>query len=225
MNLCTEVPDEARTSQWVRASLSSVVHGSPFRSWEHTNMTLNSQLVRRFLIVVATSAAITTTIVGCGTDDGLGKRYPVSGTVTYNGKPLEKGEISFVTEDLTKNFGATGIIADGAYTLSTGGNDDGAQAGKYKVTIKAKEEYLAKAQADFQKDSGAGNPKLPPQYTAKAEAEAKSLIPAGYGDVRTTTLTAEVKDHPNTFNFELSDANAPPEPPKGSPAQSRGRKR
>ena len=65
--------------------------------------------------------------------------------------PLEKGEISFVTEDLTKNFGATGVIADGSYTLSTGGDGDGAQAGKYKVTIKSKEDYLAKAQADFQK--------------------------------------------------------------------------
>src|SRR5205814_10307515 len=48
-------------------------------------------------------------MASCGTEDGLGKRYPVSGTVTYNGQPLEKGEISFVTEDLTKNFGATGI--------------------------------------------------------------------------------------------------------------------
>src|ERR1700730_13126148 len=105
-------------------------------------------LARPSFTVLAVSAALVMT--SCGSDDGLGKRYPVSGTVTYNGVPLEKGEISFVTEDLTKNFGATGIITDGSYTLSTGGNDDGAQAGKYKVTIKAKEEFLAKAQADFQ---------------------------------------------------------------------------
>jgi hypothetical protein len=165
-------------------------------------------------------------IASCGKDaDGLGKRYPVSGTVTYNGTPLEKGEISFVTEDLTKNFGATGIITNGSYTLSTGGNDDGAQAGKYKVTIKAKEDFLAKAQADFQKESGKDNPKFPPTYTAKADAAAKSLIPAGYGDPRTTTLTAEVKEQSNTIPFELSDANAPPEPPKGTAsAKGRGRK-
>ena len=36
----------------------------------------------------------------------------------------------------------------GSYALSTSGNDDGAQAGKYKVTIKSKEDFLAKAQAD-----------------------------------------------------------------------------
>jgi hypothetical protein len=175
----------------------------------------------RFLTMLAVPALFV--VVSCGTDDGLGKRYPVSGTVTYNGKPLEKGEISFVTEDLTKNFGATGIITNGSYTLSTGGNDDGAQAGKYKVTIVAKEDYLDKARTDFQKESGAGGEgKIPPRNLAKANAAAKSLIPLGYGDTRTTTLTAEVKPQSNTIPFELSDANAPPEPTV--PAKGRGRK-
>ena len=52
-------------------------------------------------------------LASCGSDDGLGKRYPVSGTVTYNGKPLEKGEISFVAEDSKANIGASGRITDG----------------------------------------------------------------------------------------------------------------
>jgi major membrane immunogen (membrane-anchored lipoprotein) len=160
--------------------------------------------------------ALLVVMASCGTDDGLGKRYPVSGTVTYNGKPLEKGDISFVSEDLTKNYSASGAITEGSYTLSTGGNNDGAQAGKYKVTIKSKEEFVSKAQADFKKESGKDNPKFPPHFTAKAEAAAKSLIPAGYGDPRTTTLTAEVKEQSNTIPFELSDANAPPEPPSAT---------
>jgi major membrane immunogen (membrane-anchored lipoprotein) len=164
-------------------------------------------------------------MASCGTsDDGLGKRYPVSGTVTYNGKPLEKGDISFISEDMRKNFGASGAITDGSYTLSTGGNGDGAAAGKYKVTVKAKEEYVSKAQADFQKESGKDNPKFPPHYIAKAAAAAKSLIPAGYGDVRTTNLTAEVKEGSNSIPFELSDTGAPPLPPDAS-APSKGRSR
>jgi major membrane immunogen (membrane-anchored lipoprotein) len=149
-----------------------------------------------------------------GTDDGLGKRYPVSGTVKYNGSPLEKGEISFVTEDMSKNFGATGTITNGSYTLSMGGDSDGAQAGKYKVTIIAKEDYMEKAQADFKKETGSTSPKVLGNFLAKAAAAAKSLIPAGYGDARTTTLKAEVEAKSNTFNFDLSDAEAPPEPPK-----------
>ncbi len=54
----------------------------------------------------------------------------------------------------------------------------------------------------------------------KAEAEAKSLIPAGYGDVRTTTLTAEVKEQSNTIDFKLSDADAPPEPKRRRKAEA-----
>jgi hypothetical protein len=156
-------------------------------------------------------------LASCGTEDGLGKRYPVSGTVKYNGSPLEKGEINFISEDISKNFGATGTITNGSYTLSMGGGGDGAQVGKYKVIISAIEDYSEKAQADFKKETGSNSPKLLPNFVAKAAAAAKSLIPAGYGDARTTTLKAEVEAKSNTLNFNLSDAEAPPEPPK-SPA-------
>ena len=160
-------------------------------------------------------------LASCGTDDGLGKRYPVSGTVKYNDSPLEKGEISFVPEDMSKNFGATGTITNGSYTLAMGGNSDGAQAGKYKVTISAKEDYSEKAQVDFKKVTGSQSPKLLPNFVAKAAATAKSLIPAGYGDPRTTTLTAEVKPQTNTLDFKLSDAEAPPEPKAGAKGAGR----
>ncbi len=80
------------------------------------------------------------------------------------------------------------------------------------MTITSKEDFVAKAQADFQKETGKDNPKLPPQFISKAEAAAKSLIPAGYGDPRTTNLTAEVKAESNTLDFKLSDAEAPQEP-------------
>ena len=166
----------------------------------------------RCLAVLAIPALLV--LASCGTEDGLGKRYPVSGTVKYNGSPLEKGEISFVTEDMSKNFGATGTITNGSYTLSMGGEGDGAQVGKYKVTVTAKEDYMAKAQADYTKVTGGQSPKLLPNFVGKAAAEAKSLVPAGYGDVRTTTLEAEVEAKSNTLNFDLSDADAPPEPPK-----------
>jgi hypothetical protein len=150
----------------------------------------------------------------CSEDDGLGKRYPVSGTVTYNGKPLEKGLISFVSEDLRNNYGASGAIKDGYYTLSVGGNNDGAQVGKYKVTITAKEDSYAKAKAAFEKESGRADAGFIPQkFLHKAEEESKSLIPTGYGDTRTTTLKAEVKAQSNTIDFPISDADAPPEPP------------
>jgi hypothetical protein len=186
-----------------------------------------STLARRSFAVLAVAGVLVMT--SCGTDDGLGRRFPVSGKVTYNGNPLEKGSISFVPDD-PKGVGATGAIENGSYALSTGGNNDGARAGKYKVIITAKEDSTAKAKADFEKaraglKNAAGTEDLaviPKQFTVKAAAEAKSLIPVGYGDVRTTNLTAEVKEQSNPIDFKLSDADAPPAPKE--PAKGRGRK-
>jgi hypothetical protein len=187
---------------------------------------LNARAPRFFALLAACALVAMTS---CSTDDGFGKRYSVSGTVTYNGNPLEKGQISFVPDD-AKGIGATGVIENGSYTLSTGGNNDGARTGKYKVTITAKEDTSAKAKADFAK-AKAANPKqagtenldyIPKQFVTKAEAQAKNLIPAGYGDVRTTTLTVEVKEQSNSIDFKLSDAEAPPEPK--APAKGGGRK-
>jgi hypothetical protein len=177
---------------------------------------------RLSLVILTVSGALALT--SCGTDDGLGKRFPVSGSVTYNGQPLEKGKISFIPDD-PKNIGASGTIENGSYTLSTGGKDDGARAGKYKVTITAKEDSVAKAKADFAKDNKGVDPGyLPGRYLAAAESKARSLIPTGYGDITTTTLTAEVKEQSNSIDFKLSDAEAPPEPPKAS-AKGGGRGR
>lgn len=184
-----------------------------------------STVSRRAVVVLATCGVVI--IASCSSDDGLGQRYPVSGMVTYNGNPLEKGAISFVPED-PKGIGATGIIENGSYALSTRGENDGARPGQYKVTITAKEDATARAKAEFEKARAArkqasGSDDLavvPRQFMVKAEAEAKSLIPPGYGDVRSTNLTAEVKEKSNTFDFKLTDAEAPA-PPKAQP-QGRG---
>jgi hypothetical protein len=172
-------------------------------------LSLNA-LARRFFALLAVCGVVSMT--SCSTDDGFGKRFSVSGTVTYNGNPLQKGKISFIPAD-PKGVGATGVIENGSYALSTGGGNDGARAGKYKVTITAKEDSAAKAKADFSKASKRADPDyVPGQFLARAEAQAKSLIPAGYGDVRTTPLMVEVKEQSSTIDFKLSDADAPPEP-------------
>ncbi len=189
----------------------------------HKNRSPGPRRTGRCLAVLALPACFL--LASCANEDGLGKRFPVSGTVKYNGNPLEKGEISFISEDISKNFGATGTIANGSYTLSTGGDGDGAQAGKYKVTITVKEDYSERAEADFKKVTGSSSAKPLPNFVAKAAAEAKSLIPAGYGDARTTTLKAEVEPKSNTIDFNLSDAEAPPEPPKDSARGKGGRRR
>ncbi|HEV3121249.1 MAG TPA: SMP-30/gluconolactonase/LRE family protein, partial [Isosphaeraceae bacterium] len=66
-----------------------------------------------------------------------GERFPVSGTVTFEGKPLEKGEISFVPVENSPGKAASGVIQDGKFTLTTVG-EEGAQPGTYAVAIIAK---------------------------------------------------------------------------------------
>jgi hypothetical protein len=187
-------------------------------------MLLDHQLVRRFQVSLTVSAVVV--LSSCGTEDAFGKRYPVSGKVTYNGNPLEKGTINFFPDD-PRGMGAAGVIENGAYALSMAGGNDGARAGKYKVTVTAKEDSTAKAKADFEKASkGSGQEFVPRQFVANAQAKAKSLIPTGYSDVKTTTLTAEVLEKTNTLDFKLSDAEAPPAPSaatgKGGRAARRG---
>jgi hypothetical protein len=195
-------------------------------------MISRNAFARRSLAVLAASGALT--IASCGgedTDYGLGQLYPVSGTVTYNGTPLEKGQISFAPEDLKTGVGASGSIENGSYAMGTVGDKNGARPGKYKVVIIAKEDTEAQARAEFEKAESARSSgtkinmgKIPPEFAHKAAKAAKSLIPAGYGDLRTTTLTAEVKEGPNPLDFKLTDADAPPDPPKDS-AKGKGRRK
>ncbi|ODT99573.1 MAG: hypothetical protein ABS79_04310 [Planctomycetes bacterium SCN 63-9] len=180
---------------------------------------------RSFALLAASGAMIVIAACGEDSDYGLGQRYPVSGTVTYNGKPLEKGQINFYSED-PKGVGANGTIENGSFTLSTVGDNDGARAGKYKVGVISKEDPAAQAKAEFEKAKAKSkysmgnvqeNVNIPPEFMSKASREAKSLIPAGYGDLRTTNLKAEVTaEGPNQFTFTLTDADAPPEPPKST---------
>ena len=139
-------------------------------------------------------------VLGCGDDDGLGRRYPVHGRVTYRSQPLEIGRITFHPIDTAGPArDATGTIQDGYYTLSTIGGDDGAFPGSYRVAIVAKSAEPSKVRPIFKGG--------PARHTdvVKATRRAKGLIPAKYTSPRTSPLTREVKAETNRFDFELED--------------------
>ena len=71
---------------------------------------------------------------------GLGKLYPVSGTVTYNGGTIEKGQINFPPEDAEgvgsgTGVGANGTIENGSYAMGTLVIKEMCAGVKYKVII------------------------------------------------------------------------------------------
>lgn len=82
----------------------------------------------RKLAVVALIVALG--ILGCGPQEE--KLYHVSGTVTYGGKPVPKGRISF--DPTTEGPMGFATIEDGKYDTAKG---NGVRGGKYSIRVNA----------------------------------------------------------------------------------------
>lgn len=153
---------------------------------------------------IALGAASLVVVMGCGGDDsGLGRRYKVTGKVTYNGANVPHGTVTFVPVKPPPPEGraASGEIKDGYYSLTTTGDNDGALAGDYNVAVVAMDIDMASA-ASSKEEGGRvheGDPKF-----IKAVQNAKKLIPDKYGVSETSGLKATV-DGAKTIDFPLTD--------------------
>jgi uncharacterized lipoprotein YajG len=72
-------------------------------------------------------------LAGCSSEPERPPTYPVTGTVTANGKPVAAASVIFgpVTPGVASAAGITD--AEGKYRLTTFSAGDGAQAGEYRV--------------------------------------------------------------------------------------------
>lgn len=153
---------------------------------------------------VALGVTATLVVLGCsGDDSGLGRRYKVTGKVTYKGEPVPHGTVNFIPTKPPPPEGraASGPIKDGYYSLSTTGNDDGALPGDYNVAIVAMEIDMSSAV------SKGPLPKIHEGDRAyqKAVKSAKKLIPDKYGVSETSGLKTTVVAGSNEKNFDLTD--------------------
>jgi hypothetical protein len=122
--------------------------------------------------------------LGCGGGDGAATA-PVSGVVTYRGKPLADVNVVFMSRGGAPATGVTN--SEGRFELTTL-DQTGAVPGAHQVTITP--------------NQGAIDMPLPGQPPAKP----KSAVPAKYGRAESSGLTAEVKaGEENQFTFELTD--------------------
>ena len=110
----------------------------------------------------------------------------VKGRVTYQGKPVPKGTITFqATAPEGRN--ATGQIdPDGYYTLQTEEPGDGALVGSYLVAISARDEAVL-------------------DYIPKKPIPPKFLVPAKYEDPAKSGLKRAVPRGGGTMDFELTE--------------------
>jgi hypothetical protein len=118
---------------------------------------------------------------GCNSKSPTG-RYTVSGTVTFQGKPLDQGTIEFAPEGGGAASGT--VITGGAYTVP---ERQGLRPGSYQVRI-------------YSSDAAATGPAS--EFPGQATQVAKERIPIQYNSK--STLTAKVQEGgSNQFNFDI----------------------
>jgi hypothetical protein len=119
---------------------------------------------------------------GCG-----GKPATVSGVVTLDGKPLERGSVGFTP--ISGGMRAAGVIdGEGRYTLSTN-RDMGLEIGEYAVTVVSREPGPENAQG----------PPMPGPY----------ITPQHYAVESTSGLKFNVAGGSNTIDIALTSTGVP----------------
>lgn len=138
--------------------------------------------------------------VGCGevADVDRPDTAPVSGSVTYNGAPVEGATVTFVA-GASGGRGAVGTTdASGKFELTTFAAGDGAIPGSYKVKI-------AKMSSEGTPMTEQEGVVVPPTG-GMPTSEVKDELPPKYKDESTSGLTADVKEGgDNDFLFDLTD--------------------
>lgn len=144
----------------------------------------------QFSMPVALSMILLTAVAAvCGCSKPPHVLTPVSGKVTYNGKPLQFGCVKFQPE--TGQWSRGVIQPDGAFNMVTPGEGDGAAVGMNKVSITCFEN-----QDPAKQKNGKG----------MGMVLGRSLIPKKYTLHDTSGLTVVVKPGDNDpVIFDLKD--------------------
>ncbi|MEI6773052.1 MAG: carboxypeptidase-like regulatory domain-containing protein [Planctomycetota bacterium] len=143
------------------------------------------------LFLPLTLIVVITATLGCGSDVPKGPEKisttPVDGVVTLNGKPA--AEVSISLHHSEGKVAPRGISdKDGKFSIATYGKDDGAPAGKYKVT----------AAKNMTKEISPGVLAPPPPGGFKSD------IPTKYESVNTTDISVEIKaGEKNSLKIDL----------------------
>lgn len=102
---------------------------SSVNSRTRMNCKMMSKLVSKFCVLGACVF-----IVGCGGKSYDGdQRFPLSGTASYDGQPIDLGSIALIPNGGTPKATASGgVINDGKYSIP---EEKGPNAGSYRVEI------------------------------------------------------------------------------------------
>jgi hypothetical protein len=133
---------------------------------------------------------------GCGDGSRVGPTFPVSGQITFMNEPLvAKNTIVLLKPDASKGntspFEPTGTVDEsGTYVLRTEGKM-GAPPGWYKVVVVSRDDA----------------PVVHPKAQQNHRPVSKSLVPAKYGQEKSTDLVIEVVENPSPGAYDLKLTN------------------
>jgi hypothetical protein len=144
----------------------------------------HSKVSRILLFCLLTTALLT----GCRRSDDL-EVSKVTGTVTYQGKPIPDGEVRFVPTGQTKGPASAGTIRDGKYEVVARG---GVPVGTHRVEVRAFRVKVDPRAAQDLPGMAAGGPK-------------EQYLPAKFNDASNRTITVESGQKTATKDFDLKD--------------------
>ncbi len=153
----------------------------------------------RLLLLGVTLAVFGSALPGCG--PGYPETFPVSGTVTLDGKPVPGAAVVFTPDQGQQ---ATGTTDDaGRFDLSTYELGDGALPGMHRVTVT----------------------KTTVESSEEEDETVVYFVPQKYGRPDTTELTCDVHEEMGPVQFNLisepePEVESPQDPPPAEVADS-----
>ena len=142
---------------------------------------LHLRSLLNMLLCLATVATASVMFCGCGNSN----RIEVNGTVTLNGKPLEKGYVTFRPQSSTTSPSAGAKITDGEFSVDS---ERGLLPGKFRVEITA---------------SRPASKKVFDRFSGKMVALEEQYIPAKYNTNTQLELTISSDAGKVTKDFDL----------------------
>jgi hypothetical protein len=138
------------------------------------------------VILASMSLCVLTAVAGCAGEEQASV-FPVSGKVTYRGKPLDTGRVVFNPLGNGLELAEGDIQPDGSYRLKTESGAEGAAPGEYKVTVHAFTPGVGEEGVD-------ANYKPP-----------KPLVPSKYLSMDASPLSKTVEKKENVIDLALTD--------------------
>ncbi|QDV21769.1 carboxypeptidase-like regulatory domain-containing protein [Aureliella helgolandensis] len=142
---------------------------------------------------------------GCSTESNP-PTYPVTGTVTYKGAPVDGATIIF-TSISEGGEGATGKSdAEGKYSLTTYVNGDGARPGDYMIKVfkfDSPPPPPSESSPDFNPDSTLEEEEESYDPTEIDNSPVKNELPVQYSKETTSGLKHTVGESESSFDIVL----------------------